>query len=159
MANLGETPHTPYYGSIDSTPLFLILFAETIAWTRDEALAEELLPNVERALDWIDRYGDRDGDGYVEYASSTAAGGLRNQGWKDSDGRHHARGRDARRRGLLRLSEVQAYVVEAKRRLADFYCRRGERRRADELARQADDLAARIRRDFALGNGAYATRA
>lgn len=155
MANLGETPHTPYYGSIDSTPLFLILFAETVAWTGDEALAEDLLPNVERALDWIDRYGDRDGDGYVEYASSTSAGGLRNQGWKDSeDAIAHEDGTLAE--GPIALIEVQGYVVEAKRRLAEFFCRRGEHRRGEALARQADELAERIRRDFALGDGAYA---
>jgi glycogen debranching enzyme len=155
MANLGETPHSPYYGSIDSTPLFLILFAETLDWTHDEALAEELLPNVERALEWIDRYGDRDGDGYVEYVSSTEAGGLRNQGWKDSDDAiAHEDGSLAE--GPIALVEVQAYVVDAKRRLAEFYCRRGDRRRGETLAREAEDLAERIRRDFALGDGAYA---
>ena len=74
----------PYYGTIDATPLWLILLHETWRWTGDDALVRELLPNAERALDWIDRYGDIDGDGFVEYCQAPRPTGLVNQGWKDS---------------------------------------------------------------------------
>ena len=79
MARAGEIPHLPYYGTIDATPLWLVLLHETWRWTGDRALIEPLLPHAERALDWIDRYGDADGDGFVEYVR-TSAEGLVNQG-------------------------------------------------------------------------------
>jgi glycogen debranching enzyme len=154
-ANLGETPHTRYYGSVDSTPLFLILYAETLAWTGDTALRDELWPNVQRALEWIDCYGDRDGDGYVEYAASRSEGGLRNQGWKDSeDSIAHADGSLAE--GPIALVEVQAYVVDAKRRIAAIAEERGDHALAARLRTEADTLAERIRRDFLIGPGEYA---
>ncbi len=83
MTRTGELPFSPYYGSIDSTPLWLILLGETHDWTGDDALVERLWPNVLAALAWIDDWGDRDGDGFVEY-ERRAATGLLNQGWKDS---------------------------------------------------------------------------
>ncbi|MGE0406694.1 MAG: glycogen debranching N-terminal domain-containing protein, partial [Candidatus Korobacteraceae bacterium] len=83
MTRSGEMPFGPYYGSVDATPLFLILLGETWNWTGDEALVQELLPVAYRALDWIDRYGDFDGDGLVEYLCRSHRG-LANQGWKDS---------------------------------------------------------------------------
>ncbi|MCL6648114.1 MAG: amylo-alpha-1,6-glucosidase, partial [Chloroflexi bacterium] len=154
-ANLGETPHTRYYGSVDSTLLFLILYAETLAWTGDTALRDELWPNVQRALEWIDRYGDRDGDGYVEYVASRSAGGLRNQGWKDSeDSIAHADGSLAE--GPIALVEVQAYVVDAKRRIAVIAEERGDHALAARLRTEADTLAECIRRDFQIGPGEYA---
>jgi len=69
-----EMPFGPYYGSVDSTPLFLILLSETFNWTADEQLVQELLPNIYRALEWIERYGDLDGDGFVEYQRRTPRG-------------------------------------------------------------------------------------
>ncbi|HEU5141388.1 MAG TPA: glycogen debranching N-terminal domain-containing protein, partial [Bacillales bacterium] len=83
LANTGQVPFTPYYGSIDSTPLFLILLGEYIHWTGDFALFRELETNVEAALKWIDEYGDMDGDGFVEYHQASSKG-IANQGWKDS---------------------------------------------------------------------------
>ena len=83
MARSGEIPHVPYYGTIDATPLWLILLHETWRWTGDDSLVRTLLPNARRALEWIDRFGDIDGDGLVEYAR-TSDRGLVNQGWKDS---------------------------------------------------------------------------
>ena len=96
MAVLHEIPFGRYYGSVDSTPLFLWLFGRYVATTGDLKLAEELWPHVERALAWIDKYGDPDGDGYVEYMRETPQG-LANQGWKDSfDSISHADGSLAR---------------------------------------------------------------
>jgi glycogen debranching enzyme len=83
MAHTGEVPFGRYYGSVDSTPLFLWLLGRYVAVTGDLELAHELWPKAELALEWIERWGDRDGDGYVEYLRETP-GGLANQGWKDS---------------------------------------------------------------------------
>ena len=83
LATSGAVPFGPYYGSIDSTPLFLIVLGELVRWTGDWAFATSLRPTVERALEWIDRYGDVDGDGYVEYRSRSERV-IANQGWKDS---------------------------------------------------------------------------
>ena len=136
LANAGVVPHTPYYGSIDATPLFLILYGTYFKWTADRALAEELLPNVERALHWIDTLGDVDGDGFLEYERRSERG-LDNQGWKDSwDAIVHEDGTLAE--PPIALAEVQAYVYLAKLRTADVY---------DALGRGAD--AARLREDAA----------
>lgn len=102
-----------YYGTIDATPLFVMLVAEYLRWTNDRALAARLLPAVDRALEWIHAYGDRDGDGFVEYLRAHD-GGLANQGWKDSwDGIRYADGRVAE--APIALCEVQAYVHAAYR--------------------------------------------
>ncbi len=83
MASLAEVPHAAYYGSVDSTPLFLMLLGELLDWTADLDFARQMLPHAEAALEWIDRYGDLDGDGFVEYQSRSERG-IKNQGWKDS---------------------------------------------------------------------------
>ena len=83
MTRAGEMPFGPYYGSVDATPLWLILLSETFNWTADEQLVKDLLPNAYRALEWIDSYGDLDGDGFMEYQRRSPKG-LANQGWKDS---------------------------------------------------------------------------
>ncbi len=116
MARLGEVPFGMYYGSVDATPLFIILAGAYYERTGDRAFLELIWPHVDRALTWIDRYGDRDGDGFVEYARQSATG-LIQQGWKDSqDSIFHADGTLAE--APIALCEVQAYVYDARRRAA-----------------------------------------
>ena len=142
MARSGEIPHVPYYGTIDATPLWLVLLHETWRWTGDDALVQELLPNARRALEWIDRYGDLDGDGFVEYAR-TSDRGLVNQGWKDSgDGVPYPDGRLPA--PPIALVEVQGYVYDAKVRAAAIFARLGERDTANRLVREAEQLRARV---------------
>src|SRR5262249_5270551 len=108
MARLGEVPFGRYYGSVDATPLFVILAGAYFDRTGDTVFLSTLWPHVERALAWIDRYGDRDDDGFVEYARQSPSG-LVHQGWKDSkDAIFHADGTLAD--GPIALCEVQAYV-------------------------------------------------
>jgi glycogen debranching enzyme len=128
MAATGEIPQSPYYGTVDATPLFLMVLARYVAWTGDLALFDELRDHVRLALEWIDRYGDSDGDGYVEY-SSASEHGLINQGWKDSgDAMVDQRGRIAE--PPIALVEVQAYVYAAKLGVAELYERRNDRHTA-----------------------------
>ncbi len=111
MAALGEVPFGLYYGSIDSTPLFVLLAGLYVERTGDEAFLRQIWPNILRALDWIDGPADPDGDGFVEYARATESG-LQNQGWKDSyDAIFHANGDLAE--GPVALVEVQGYVYAA----------------------------------------------
>jgi glycogen debranching enzyme len=139
MANLGEIPFGRYYGSVDSTPLFVMLAGAYYGRTRDLAFAREIWPNVERALAWIDRHGDIDGDGFIEYARRSA-NGLSNQGWKDAgDSVFHANGDLAT--GPIALCEVQGYVYAARLRAAAMAADLGEWERADALRRQAAALA------------------
>lgn len=153
LAGAGIVPHTPYYGSVDSTPWFLILFAQYLRWTADLAFAEELLPAAEAALRWIDEYGDLDGDGFVEYLCRSP-GGMRNQGWKDSnDAVVHADGRLAE--PPIALAEVQGYVYLAKRRMADVYEALGRSREARELLAQADELRRRFNEAFWMEDERY----
>ncbi len=108
-----ERPHSPYYGSADGTPLFLILLDEYERWTGDRGLARELEPEARAAITWIDRYGDRDGDGYVEYERRVAETGLDNQCWKDSwDSIAFADGTIAPTPRAT--CELQGYVYDAK---------------------------------------------
>jgi glycogen debranching enzyme len=155
MTRHGEMPFGPYYGSIDATPLFLILLSETFNWTADERLVEELLPAAYRALEWIDRYGDMDGDGFVEYMRRSPKG-LVNQGWKDSwDGNMHRDGRVAR--PPIALAEVQGYVYDAKYRMASLLRSFGDTTMADKLKRDAAELARRFEKAFWMpGRGYYA---
>jgi glycogen debranching enzyme len=146
MARTGEIPHVPYYGSIDATPLWLVLLHETWRWTGDAALVRDLLPHAERALEWMDRFGDIDGDGFVEYAS-TSEKGLRNQGWKDSgDGVPFPDGRLPE--PPIALVEVQGYVHDAKVRMAELYRSVGRTDRAAALRKEAAALRDRIRAAF-----------
>jgi glycogen debranching enzyme len=148
MAHTGEIPFGRYYGSVDSTPLFLWLYGRYVAVTGDLALADELWPNVERALEWIVRYGDLDGDGYVEYARKTPEG-LVNQGWKDSfDSIFHADG--ALARPPIALAEVQGYVYAAYRSVAQVASRLNHNSVASRLAAEANALKANFNRDFWL---------
>lgn len=118
LTQLGEKPHNPYYGTIDATPLWLILLAEYHRWTRDDPLVQSLRSNIMAALDWIDRYGDRDGDGYLEYQTRSPQG-LGNQCWRDSwDGIQFADGRLP----VLPIAtcETQGYVYRAKLGVAEL---------------------------------------
>jgi glycogen debranching enzyme len=148
LATTGEVPFGCYYGSVDATPLFLWLLGHYVEATGDIALAEELWVNVERALHWIERWGDTDGDMYVEYSSETGRG-LANQGWKDSfDAISHADGELAR--GPIALCEVQGYVYAAYNSIADIAGRLGRNELADRLGERAAALKSRFARDFWL---------
>ncbi|MGB8956162.1 MAG: amylo-alpha-1,6-glucosidase [Tumebacillaceae bacterium] len=153
LANLNVIPHAPYYGTIDATPLFLVLAAEYFYWTGDEAFLRELLPNIERALEWCDQYGDRDGDGYVEYYQESSKG-CTNQGWKDSgDSLVHRNGELAE--ASIALSEVQGYVYDAKVRLASVFERLGHAEKATALREQAAALRTRYAQDFWMDDEKY----
>jgi glycogen debranching enzyme len=142
LARTGELPHRPYYGSVDATPLWLVLLDETYRWTGDLELVRSLWPNALAALTWIDKYGDRDGDGFVEYERRTPAG-LLNQGWKDSgDAIRHRDGSLAT--APIALVEVQGYVYDAKRRMAEL----ADRLDDHELARRLNAEADALRRHF-----------
>jgi glycogen debranching enzyme len=155
LARTGELPHRPYYGSIDSTPLWLILLDETYRWTGDLELVRGLWPNALAALEWIDRWGDRDGDGFVEYKRRTPAG-LLNQGWKDSgDAIRHRDGSLAA--APIALVEIQGYVYDAKRRLSNLAERLGEAELSERLAREAEELRKRFEKAFWMDDvGFYA---
>ncbi len=142
----GEMPFGPYYGSVDATPLFLVLLSETFNWTADEQLVEELLPNAYAALEWIDKYGDLDGDGFVEYLRRSPRG-LVNQGWKDSwDANMHRDGSIAK--PPIALCEVQGYVYDAKFRMSSLLRNFGDMKTADRLKREAAELGRRFDRAF-----------
>jgi glycogen debranching enzyme len=147
LTQLGLKPHRPYYGTNDATPLWLVLLHEYWSVTGDDACIRELRENALRALEWIDRYGDRDGDGYVEYATRSAQG-LRNQGWKDStNGVLYASGEIAD--PPIALCEVQGYVYDAKRRTAELAERVwGDPELASRLRAEADALRQRFNDDY-----------
>jgi glycogen debranching enzyme len=140
----GQTPgiDNVYYGTIDATPLFVMLLGELHRWGAPVRELEPLLHHADRALEWVDAYGDRDGDGFVEYQRATDRG-LLNQGWKDSfDGISFASGVLAE--PPTALAEVQGYVYAA-------WCARARLARAmgqDDLARDCEERAAKLKRRF-----------
>jgi glycogen debranching enzyme len=140
MARLGEVPFGRYYGSVDATPLFVMLAGAYFERTDDRRCLKQLWPHVDRALTWIDEYGDRDGDGFVEYFRHSPTG-LVQQGWKDStDSVFHADGSPAV--APIALCEVQAYVYDARSSAARMADALGDHARADRLRQQADALRA-----------------
>ena len=146
LAALGEVPFGLYYGSVDATPLFVLLAGLYAERTGDDATLVELWPAIEAALRWIDGPGDPDGDGFTEYYRATDLG-LANQGWKDShDAIFHDDGRLAQ--GPIALAEVQGYVYAAKLLSARGARRLGWERRAIDLESQAQQLAARFEAAF-----------
>src|SRR5947209_11545934 len=146
MAALREVPFGRYYGSVDSTPLFVMVAGLYAERTGDHATIAELWPAIEAALAWIDGPADADGDGFVEYFRATEQG-LANQGWKDSfDAIFHADGRLAE--GPIALAEVQGYVYAAKRLAARCAARLRKAKRARELDIEADELAERFHASF-----------
>jgi glycogen debranching enzyme len=137
MAALGEVPFGRYYGSVDATPLFVMLAGAYYDRTADREFLEKLWPHIERALSWLDRYGDRDGDGFIEYSRHSVKG-LVQQGWKDSnDSVFHADGTLAE--PPIALCEVQGYTYAAKRAAARLAA-------ALERFETADCLEAQARR-------------
>jgi glycogen debranching enzyme len=146
MADLREVPFAQYYGSVDATPLFVMLAGLYVERTGDEATLAELWPSIEAALDWIDGPGDPDRDGFVEYQRASEQG-LANQGWKDSyDAIFHADGRLAE--GYIALAEVQGYVFAAKRMAARCASRLGMDDKARQLEAEAGLLAERFEAAF-----------
>lgn len=142
MANLKEIPFAKYYGTVDATPLFVMLAGAYYERTGDRDLIEQIWPNIRAALDWIDNYGDRDGDGFVEYAAHGNRG-LVQQGWKDSnDSIFHADGSIAE--PPIALCEVQGYVYAAKLAAARLCTLLGDGSASAALLQQA----ARLRKDF-----------
>jgi hypothetical protein len=139
---------TVYYGSIDASPLFVMLLGEAALWGADRDAVAELLPAADRALAWIETYGDRDGDGYVEYERATDRE-LRNQGWKDSfDGVTFADGRIADT--PIALAEVQGYTYAAYIARAHVARQAGDDATAERWAERADALRTAFNRDFWL---------
>jgi len=146
-------PHSRYYGSVDSTPLWLILFGEYLRWADDPTLLNDLLPTAERALAWIDHSGDLDGDGFIEY-SRRSKSGLENQGWKDSyDSVRFADGRFAE--GPIALVEVQGYVYAARLAMAGIYDRIGRSDEASELRARAAKLKDAVQDAFWMSDEGY----
>ena len=146
MAATGEIPFGLYYGSVDATPLFLMLLGAYHDRTDDTALVEQLWPAAERALGWIERDGDRDGDGFLEYESATSRG-LRHQGWKDSDDAvFHADGRLAE--GPIALCEVQGYAYAARCAMAKLATRLGHESMAEQQAARAASLRDQFDQQF-----------
>jgi glycogen debranching enzyme len=146
LARAGTIPHTPYYGSVDSTPLWLSVLHGAYRWTGDLEAVRELWPNVLAALDWMDEHGDSDGDGYVEYRKRSERG-LDNHGWKDSaDAIAHPDGTLAE--PPIALVEVQGYVYQAKKNTARLARDLDDPDLADRLDKEADELKERFNRDF-----------
>ncbi len=142
LAKLQRVPHSPYYGSVDATPLFLVTLGEYARWTGDLDLARSMLPNAEAALAWMRDYGDPEGDGFLKFRTRSSEG-IRNQGWKDShDSTSHCDGRVAE--PPIALAEVQAYAFAAHREMAELYTRLGE----PEQAALERTLAERTRQRF-----------
>jgi glycogen debranching enzyme len=146
MATLGEVPFGRYYGSVDATPLFVMLAGEYFQRTNDQVFVKEVWPHVEAALGWIERCGDSDGDGYVEYQQKSARG-LLQQGWKDSnDSIFHANGKIAE--PPVALCEVQSYVFAAKLAAARLCLAMGLKDRAAKFSKEAEVLKTRFNEDF-----------
>ena len=157
MAALKEIPFGRYYGSVDSSPLFVMLAAAYYERTADLEFIASIWSNIQRALDWMDRYGDLDGDGFLEYARHSGKG-LIQQGWKDShDSVFHEDGKLAE--ASIALCEVQGYAYAARKGAAELARRRGDAELAQHLDHQADVLKERFEQAFwveELGSYAFA---
>jgi glycogen debranching enzyme len=150
-----ERPHSPYYGTADATPLFVVLLDEYERWTGDTRLVSDLEREARAALNWIDEYADLMGNGYISYKRRNEETGLENQCWKDSwDSISY---RDGRLPGFPRATcELQGYAYDAKvrgARLARFVWK--DAQFADRLEKEAADLKRRFNRDFWVDEGQY----
>jgi glycogen debranching enzyme len=155
LAHLEQVPHSRYFGTVDATPLFLVLVGRHAAWTGDLSLFRELRENVDLALRWMDTYANLSGNGWLEYQGRTPRG-LTNEGWKDS-GDCIINDDGSLATPPIALVEPQAYAWLAKVLLADLFRREHDADRADELLRQAADLRDRFERSFWMEDaGTYA---
>jgi glycogen debranching enzyme len=146
LAHFHRIPHTPYYGTADATPLYLITLHEAWRWTGDGSLLREYREVALRALEWIDRYGDLDGDGFQEYRSRSPKG-IKNQSWKDSE--HAVVYPDGKEvEPPIATCELQGYVFDAKLRMAEVFDALDEPDRAADLRRQAAELQQRFEARF-----------
>ncbi len=153
LSSTNQTPFTPYYGTNDATALFIVLAVEYYHWTSDVELLQELQPNIDRALEWINKYGNSDGYGFVQYAQE-ASKGFPNQGWKDSKNSIvHQDGHFAD--APIALSEVQGYVYQAKSNLAPIYRELGLTETADQLELESEKLRNQFEKDFWLEDEQY----
>jgi glycogen debranching enzyme len=153
-ATLGETPFARYYGTVDATPLFLCLLAQYAQWSGNLDLFRELREPANAALEWIDRYGDLDGDGLVEYRRRSPQG-LETQGWKDSaDGVPDHAGEPLA--APVALVEVQGYVIRAKRQMARLFELDGDGGRAERLRAEAATVEAQLEQFWIEEPGCYA---
>jgi glycogen debranching enzyme len=153
LANLNEIPQTPYYGSVDSTPLFLVLLGMYSSWTGSLDLFHELHDNVCSALAWIDQFGDSDGDGFIDYKTRSQSG-ARNQGWKDSgNGIVMEDGQLAE--PPIALPEVQGSVYLAWCLVANLFERDGDSLTARSLREKAQQLYTAFNREFWLSEAHY----
>lgn len=153
LANTNQIPFTPYYGTIDATPLFLILLTEYVRWTGDLQIVTTMNKSIEDALNWIDQYGDRDGDLFVEYHQESSKG-MANQGWKDSgDSIVHRDGEYAKT--PIALSEVQGYVYQAKMGIAEIFEHIGDQVKSTTLREQANKLKEKFEKEFWMDDVNY----
>jgi glycogen debranching enzyme len=146
LAHFKLIPHTPYYGTADATPLYLIVLHNAWRWTGDASLLDRHMDTAERCLEWIDEFGDRDGDGFQEYQTRSSAG-YENQGWKDS-GEALVNVDGSLVKGPKALCELQGYVYDAWVRMADIYDARRRPDRAALLRAKADKLFERFNDAF-----------
>jgi glycogen debranching enzyme len=157
LANLEQIPHRAYYGSVDATPLFLLMFSEVMKWLDDDDFYQELLPAAKRALRWMEQYGDLDGDGYLEYISQ-APERLNEQGWKDSRGSlTYPDGSPVSH--PVALVEVQGYAYRAMSDMAELLRRKGEIALARRLSQKAAAVKANFNRDFWLERQGFLAQA
>lgn len=146
LAHFDRIPHTPYYGTADATPLYLITLHEAWKWIGDQSMLRHYRDVALGALEWIDRYGDLDADGFQEYRSRSPKG-IKNQSWKDSG--HAVVYPDGRQvEPPIATCELQGYVFDAKLRMAEMFDALGEPARALELRRQAAELQQRFEERF-----------
>jgi glycogen debranching enzyme len=146
LAQLGILPYQPYYGTHDATSLFVIVLSYLYHWTGDVDLLRRYLPNAEAAIAWIDRYGDRDSDGFQEYKTRSSHG-YYNQGWKDAG--DAIREADGSLAALpIGTCELQGYVFDAKNRMAEVYDVLDRPKDARRLRRQAQKLYDRVNEQF-----------
>lgn len=146
MANQREIPYIPYYGTIDATPLFVCVLGEYIRWTNDLDFLRSLWPNAQLAARWISDYGDKDGDGFIEY-HRVLESGILNQGWKDSwDSTSHSNGELART--PIALCEVQGYAFAAYQNMGYLARRLGYEKEARDWEQRASELQERFLRAF-----------
>ncbi len=155
LAHFHRIPFTPYYGTADATILYLIVLSETYRWTGDEQLLRDYRKVADACLQWIDQYGDLDGDGFQEYKTFSQLG-YENVGWKDSpEAVVYADGSQVKQpKGLC---ELQGYVYDAKLRMAEVYTVLGDEARGQALRQQAEVLKQRFNQAFWMeGEGCFA---